>query len=44
MTDTKKALEYQQAARRKKIMMLLCMMIGGPLLGYMVLKYLGFVG
>ena len=44
MTDTKKALEYQQAARRKKIMMLLCMMIGGPLLAYMVLKYLGFVG
>lgn len=43
MTDTKKALEYQQAARRKKIMMLLCMAIGGPLAGYMVLKYLGMV-
>ena len=43
MTDTKKALEYQQAARRKKIMMLLCVIIGGPILGYMVLKYLGMV-
>ena len=42
--DTKKALEYQRAARRKKIMMMLCMAIAGPLLGYMVLKYLGFVG
>ena len=42
-TDTKKALEYAQKARRKKIMMMLCVLIGGPLLGYMCLKYLGMV-
>ena len=43
MNDTKKALEYAQAARRKKIMMLLCVVIGGPLAAYMGLKYLGMV-
>ena len=43
MTDTKKALEYAQKARRKKIMMMLCVIIGGPLLGYMILKYLGMI-
>merc|ERR1719238_1029209 len=37
--DTKKALEYQQKARRKKIMMLLCVIIGGSLGSYMLLKY-----
>ena len=43
MNDTKKALEYAYAARRKKIMMLLCVLIGGPLLCYICLKYLGMV-
>ena len=41
--DTKKALEYQSAARKKKCMMLLCMMVSIPLGCYVGLKYLGFV-
>ena len=43
MNDTKKALEYAQKARRKKVMMLLCVIIGGPLVGYIALKKLGFM-
>ena len=42
--DTKKALEYQSAARRKKIMILLCMIVGGSLGSYIGLKYIGLVG
>ena len=43
MNDTKKALEYAQKARRKKIMMLLCVIIGGPLCGWIALKKLGLM-
>ena len=43
MNDTKKALEYAMAARRKKIMMLLCVVIGGPLVGWIALKKLGLM-
>ena len=43
MNDTKKALEYAMKARRKKIMMLLCVVIGGPLCGWIALKKLGLM-
>ena len=41
--DTKEALKLAYAARRKKIMMLLCIIIGGPLVCWIGLKYLGIM-
>ena len=41
--DTKEALKLAYAARRKKIMMLLCIVIGGPLVCWIGLKYMGIM-